>query len=75
VQGAVGFVNIRLTANLLRKIPVKVSENRSRFDIIVVVSLWPRFFGPPSRLIHRVTGDSDVIIVLYLCQLIFAAIL
>jgi len=24
--------------------------NRLRFDIIMVMSLWPRIFGPPCRL-------------------------
>jgi len=42
-----GIFNIHLTANLLRNLPVKKIVNRLRFDRIVVMNLWPRFFGPP----------------------------
>jgi len=44
-----GIFNIRLTANLERSRPAKKIANRLRFDRIMVMSLWPRFFGP-----HRV---------------------
>jgi len=33
-----------LTANLLKNLPVKKIVNRLRFDRIVVMSLWPRFW-------------------------------
>ena len=39
-----GMCCIRLTANLLRNLPVKNFLNRSRFDRITVMSLWPRFW-------------------------------
>jgi len=46
-----GSFNIRLTANLPRNLPVKTFLNRSRFDRIMVMSLWPGFFvGPPCSL-------------------------
>ena len=41
-----GIVNIHLTANLPGNLPVK---NRFRFDRIVVMSLWPHFFGTPCK--------------------------
>jgi len=41
--------NIRLTANLSRNLLVKFVLNRLRFDRIMVMSLWPTFFGPPCR--------------------------
>jgi len=43
-----GIFNIHLTANLPRNLPVKNLLNRLRFDRSTVMSLWPRFFGPPS---------------------------
>ena len=43
-----GILNIHLTANLLRNLPVKIFfANRLRFDRIMVMSLWGRVFGPP----------------------------
>jgi len=42
-----GIFNMHLTANLPRNLSVKNFVNRLRFDRIMVVSLWPRFFGPP----------------------------
>jgi len=41
-----GIFNIRLTANLERSRPAKKNANRLRFDRIMVMSLWPRFFWP-----------------------------
>jgi len=43
-----GIFNIHLTANLPRNLPVKNLLNRLRFDRSTAMSLWPRFFGPPS---------------------------
>jgi len=45
-----GIFNIHLTANLLRNLPGKTFLNRLRFDRNMVMSLWPRFFGPPCIL-------------------------
>jgi len=43
-----GILNIHLTANLLRNLPVKKKfANRLRFDRIIFMSLWGRVFGPP----------------------------
>ena len=42
-----GIFHIRSTANLPRNLPVKKMLNWLRFDGIMVMSLWPRFFGPP----------------------------
>ena len=38
---------MHLTANLPRNLAVKKFANRLRFDTIMVMSLWPRVFGPP----------------------------
>ena len=40
-----GIFNIRLTANLLRSLPVNFFVNRLRFDRIMVMSLAPVFTG------------------------------
>jgi len=45
-----GILNIRLTTNLPRNLLVKNILNRFRFDRIMVMSLWPHLFGPPSTL-------------------------
>jgi len=51
MQGAVGgSFNIHLTANLLRNLPVIFFLNRLRSDRIMVMSLWPRFLGPPCTV-------------------------
>ena len=42
-----GIFNIHLTANLPRTLPVKTVLNPLNFDRIMVMILWPRFFGPP----------------------------
>ena len=42
-----GIFNTHLTAILPRNLPVKF---RLRFDRIMVMSLWPRFFGPPCTM-------------------------
>ena len=44
-----GSFNIRLTTNSPRNFPVKTFLNRFRLDRIMVISLWPHFFGPPCR--------------------------
>jgi len=41
-----GIFNIHLTANSPRNLPGNFF-NRLRFDRIIVMSLWPRFLGPP----------------------------
>jgi len=43
---------MHLAANLPRNLPVKKIVNRLRFDIIMVISLWPRF------LAHRVNSEK-----------------
>ena len=43
-----GIFNILLAANLRRNLSVK-KLSRLRFDRIIVMSLWPRFFGPPCK--------------------------
>jgi len=54
-----GILNIHLTANLPRNLPVKFF-NRLRFDRIMVMSLWPRFFGPSCiyTVAYRVVSYS-----------------
>jgi len=47
-----GIFNIHLTANLLRNLLLKFFLSRLRFDRIMVMSLWPRFFGPPCVYIN-----------------------
>jgi len=46
--------NMHLTANLRRNLPVKNFVNRSRFDRIMVTSLWPSFSAHP---IYTCTTD------------------
>ena len=48
-----GILNIHLTANLPGNLTVKFSFNLLRFDRIMVMSLWPRFLGPPCILRHK----------------------
>ena len=45
-----GIFNIHLTANLPRN-PAVNFFNQLRFDRIMVMSLWPHFFGPPCTCI------------------------
>jgi len=47
-----GSFNIHLTPNLPRNLPVKNTFYRLRIDRIMVMSLWPRFFGPSCRQIQ-----------------------
>ena len=54
-----GIFSVRLTANLPRDLQVKTILNWLRFDRIMVMSLWPRFFGPPCR--HRHTAGIPVL--------------
>jgi len=49
-----GIFNIRLTANLQRNLPVIKFLNR--FNRIMVMSLWSRFFGPPCTCNKRLQG-------------------
>jgi len=53
-----GIFNIHLTVNLPRTFQWCFFKNRLRFDRIMVMSLWPRFFGPPSILVHCRHPDS-----------------
>ena len=48
VRDTLLLFNINLTANLARNLSVNFF-NRLRFDRIMVMSLWPRFFGPPCK--------------------------
>jgi len=50
-----GILNIHLTANLPRSLPVIFFKNRLRFDRSIVMSLWP-CFGPPCRGVYRARG-------------------
>jgi len=52
-----GMLNIHLTTNLPRNLPVNFF-NRLTFDRIMVMSLWPHFFGPPCRLPRQHTVNS-----------------
>jgi len=54
-----GIFNVHITTNLRRKLSVKIFFNRSRFDRIMVMSLWPHF------LAHHV----HVALAVILCQL------
>jgi len=47
-----GIFNIDLPTNLPRNFPENFLKNRFRFDRIMVMSLWPQFFGPPCMLSH-----------------------
>jgi len=40
----------QVLANLPRNLLVNFFLNRLRFDRMMVMSLWPRFFGAPCRL-------------------------
>ena len=42
-----GLFDIHLITNLPGNLPVKKNFNGLRFDRIMVMSLWSRFFGPP----------------------------
>ena len=55
-----GTFNIRLGTNLLRNLSArKKIVNRLRFDTIVVMSLCPRFFGPPYTFMRRQKGNRS----------------
>ena len=47
-----GIFNIRLTANLRRNLQVKNFVNRLRFDRIIVMSLWLRFWPTLCMLLY-----------------------
>ena len=63
MQGAVGFFDIHLTANLPRNLPVKVFVNWLRIDRIMVTA---PFFGPPCSLFfatdqsHRIPCFAEI---------------
>ena len=57
-----GIFNIRLTANLLWKLPVKNFPNRLRFDGIAVVSLLSRFYGPNSAYECKLAAYPDGVV-------------
>jgi len=46
-----GIFNIHLTANLQRNLPVKNFLDRLRFDRIMVMSMWPRFWPKTSTFL------------------------
>jgi len=48
------ILDIRLTANLSRNLPVKKILNRLRIDRIMVMSLWSRFLAHPSGVVIQV---------------------
>ena len=52
-----GIFNAHLTANLPKNLPVKTVLNRLRFDRIMAMSLWPRFFGSPC-MSNRLDGPK-----------------
>jgi len=54
-----GSFNNYLTTNLPRHFPVKEIFKRFRFDRIMVMSLWPHFFGPPCRRILMTSYVSN----------------
>ena len=47
-----GIFDIHLTENLPRNLPVKKFLNRLRIDRVMVMSLWPRFFGRPCYALY-----------------------
>jgi len=53
-----GIFNINLTANLPRNLPLKKIGKSLRFDRIMVMTLWPRFFGPPCIAARAVVTKS-----------------
>ena len=55
-----GMLNIHITANLLWTLPVKKNVNRLRFDRIMIMSLWPRFFGPPCSFNESMSDQSNI---------------
>jgi len=56
-----GIFNIHLTTNLHRNFPVDFF-NRLRFDRVMLMSLWPHFFGPPCMFIAVANGISFVVL-------------
>jgi len=42
-----GIFNNQFTANLPKNLPVKKNVNQLRLHRIMVMNLWPHFFGPP----------------------------
>ena len=66
-----GTFNIYLTADLPSNLPVIFFLNRLRFDRIVVMSLWPRFFGPPCIFSLALPAHfiMSLCITVYYCKL------
>jgi len=66
-----GIFNIHLTANLLRNLPVKIFLSWLRFDRIMVISLWPGFFGPlctcTRKCRRRLTVNLRSSVCVYVC--------
>jgi len=56
-DGIFDIFYILLTANLLRNLPVKKKFNRSRFDRIMVMNLWPHFW-PTLWLICKTSKNT-----------------
>jgi len=54
-----GIFNMDLTANLPRNLPIKKFVNRLRFDRIMVMTLWPRFW--PTLYVKKFTGFCQVL--------------
>ena len=65
-----GTYNIYLTADLPSNLPV-IFLNRLRFDRIMVMSLWPRFFGPPCIFSLALPAHfiMSLCITVYYCKL------
>ena len=47
MQGVVGWYPFNCKFTKKKYLPAKKIVNRLRFDRIIVMSLWSRFFGPP----------------------------
>jgi len=59
MQGAVGFKNMDLTANLPKNLPV-FFLNRLRFDRIMVMNLWPTFLAHPVEVGTQQANGADL---------------
>ena len=45
-----GILNMHLTANLSKNLPVKKFLNRLTFERIMIMSVWPRFLAHPVHM-------------------------
>jgi len=64
-----GILNIHLTANLPRNLPVKKLLNRLIFDRIMVISLWLRFMAHPvvyTADIHEISIPRYFLTIAYI---------